>query len=174
MSPSGHTSSDVVISRMRIGQSGSPRRRPRAFGDEDTADSRDRDDFRADSDLAVRPSHVPFATIDPHHYVDIMRCVAVGLFRIPFSKILEILAVEEPPKLAQISLGEIPVGEHLGRMVLQASILHGSSRSTPVCAKSLTLRVAQVALCARQIAAICASAVLIGAPALSRATSTSA
>lgn len=52
--------------------------------------------------------------------------------------------------------------------------IHGSTSSTPVYAKSFTLRVAQIAPCARQIAAICASAVLIGAPTLSRATSTSA
>jgi hypothetical protein len=37
-----------------------------------------------------------------------------------------------------------------------------------MCAKSFVLLVAQVPACARQMAAICASAVLIGRPARSR------
>lgn len=41
-------------------------------GDQDTADSRDRDDLRTDSDLAARPSHVADdATFEPCHAVDI-------------------------------------------------------------------------------------------------------
>lgn len=51
---------------------------------------------------------------------------------------------------------------------------HGSTTSTPVPVKSLVLRVAQVAPCARQIAAIWASAVWIGSPACSRLTRTAA
>src|SRR5699024_637301 len=66
------------------------------------------------------------------------------------------------------------MGEDLDRTMLHASACHGSTSLTPVCTKSFTLRVAQVAPYTRQIAAICASAVLIGAPAFSRATSTSA
>jgi hypothetical protein len=42
-------------------------------GDQDTADSRDREGLRTDSDLAVRPSHVANdAAFDPRHDVDIM------------------------------------------------------------------------------------------------------
>ena len=42
-------------------------------GDQGTADSRDRDDLRTDSDLAARPSHVvDDAVLDPCHDVDIM------------------------------------------------------------------------------------------------------
>lgn len=114
------------------------------------------------------------AITDPRHDMDIIRCVAIGLFRIPLSAILEIPAVEEPSKLARFGLSEIIVREDLDRVRLHASACHGSTSSTPVYAKSLMLRVAQVAPCARQIAAICASAVLIGAPTASRATSTSA
>ena len=50
----------------------------------------------------------------------------------------------------------------------------GSITSRPIWAKSLTFLVAQAASCARQIAAICASAVLMGNPAASRMASTSA
>lgn len=99
---------------------------------------------------------------------------ATGLLRIPLSERLEMFAVEELSKLTQICLSEFLVGADLDRMMLHASTFHGSTNSTPVCWKSFTLRVAQIAPCVRQIAAICASAVLIGAPALSRATSTSA
>lgn len=98
----------------------------------------------------------------------------VGLFGIPLAVFIEILTAEEPPEHAQFPLGEIFRGDGIERGTLQPSALHGLIRSIPVCAKSLVLRVAHVALCARQIAAICASAVLIGAPAASRATSTSA
>lgn len=116
------------------------------------------------------------ALLDPRHDVGIMRCVAVGLLPIPLSEILEILAVEEPSKFTQSGLSEFLVGDapRSNDASLHASTFHGSTSSTPVHTKSFTLRVAQVASCARQIAAICASAVLIGAPALSRATSTSA
>src|SRR5699024_11489176 len=86
----------------------------------------------------------------------------------PLSELLEILAVEELSKLTQIGLSEFLVGEDLDRMMLHASTFHGSTSSTPVCWKSFTLRVAQVAPGAKQIAAICASAVLIGAPVFSR------
>src|SRR5699024_7064045 len=66
------------------------------------------------------------------------------------------------------------MSEDLDRTMLHASACHGSTSLPPVCTKSLTFRVAQVAPWARQIAAICASAVLIGAPVFSRATSTPA
>lgn len=52
--------------------------------------------------------------------------------------------------------------------------VQGSTSSTPVRARSLMFRVAQVAPLARQIAAIWASAVLMGIPARSRATRTCA
>ena len=100
--------------------------------------------------------------------------VATGLLRIPLSVVLETLAVEEPSELARFGLSESMVSEGLDRMRLHLSACHGSTSSTPVYAKSFMLRVAQIPPCTRQIAAICASAVLIGAPAASRATSTSA
>jgi hypothetical protein len=51
---------------------------------------------------------------------------------------------------------------------------HGSTASTPVSTKSSTLRVASPARQLRQIAAICASAILIGRPACSREATISA
>jgi hypothetical protein len=51
---------------------------------------------------------------------------------------------------------------------------HGFTASTPVSTKSSTLRVASPALQLRQIAAICASAILIGRPARSREATISA
>ena len=55
-----------------------------------------------------------------------------------------------------------------GRLGLHGLSCHGSVTSIPVSWKSLTLRVASVAPCARQIAAICASNPSIGTPARSR------
>ena len=106
--------------------------------------------------------------------VDIMRRVAVWLLRIPLSELRQILAVEELPKPTQISLGELLVGDDLNRMALHASTFYGSTILTPACWKSFTVRVAHTAPCARQIAAIWASVVLIGAPAASRDASISA
>jgi hypothetical protein len=51
---------------------------------------------------------------------------------------------------------------------------HGFTASTPVSTKSSTLRVASPALQLRHIAAICASAILIGCPARSREATISA
>lgn len=73
--------------------------------------------------------------------------------RILLSEFL-ILVVEELLKPAQISLGEIPVGEDLDGMTLHASTFHGSTIVTPVCWESFTLRVAHTVPSARQIAAI--------------------
>ena len=76
------------------------------------------------------------------------------MLRIPLSEFLKILAVEELSKGNQICLREFLLGEDLDRMMLHASTFHGSTSSTPVCWKSFTLRVAQIAPCVRQIAAI--------------------
>ena len=132
-----------------------PETRPsRVSADRDTADSRDREGLRANSDLATSLSHVADdATFDPRHDVDIMWRVAVGRLRIPLSELL-VLAAEELPKPTQISLSEIPVGEDPNRMTLHASTFHGSTILTPLFWKSFTLRVAHTAPHARQIAAI--------------------
>lgn len=75
--------------------------------------------------------------------------------RIPLASAeIKVLVVEEQPKFTQIGLSEFLVGEDLDRMTLHASTFHGSTSSTPVCWKSFTLRVAQIAPCVRQIAAI--------------------
>lgn len=59
-------------------------------------------------------------------------------------------------------------------VVLSSYPSQGLTRSTPVWAKSFVLRVAHIARCVLQMAAIWASAVLIGIPACSRADNTSA
>lgn len=73
-----------------------------------------------------------------------------------FAITADVLAVEEPSECAHIGLREILISDHIDRQTCHPSALHGSISSTPVYTKSLTLRVAQLASCARQIAAICA------------------
>lgn len=103
-----------------------------------------------------------------------LRDIPLKLVRLPLPEVIGILPFEQPAELTEVARSDVFVGDDVDRQTIHSSARQGSTNSTPVCAKSLTLRVAQVAPCARQIAAICASAVLIGAPADSRATSTSA
>lgn len=70
------------------------------------------------------------------------------------SALTQMPAVQEPSELAQIRFGEIVLSDDLEHGTGHPPAIHGLIRSMPVCSKSLVLRVAHVASCARQIAAI--------------------
>nr|WP_231974242.1 hypothetical protein [Tessaracoccus timonensis] len=82
-------------------------------GDQDAADSRDREGLRANSDLAACPSHMADdATFVSRHDVDIMWRITVRLLPISFSELL-VLAVEELSKPMQIGFSRLLVGDDL-------------------------------------------------------------
>lgn len=70
------------------------------------------------------------------------------------SALIRMPVIQEPSELAQIHFGEIVLSDDREHGTRHPPAIHGLIRSMPVCSKSLVLRVAHVASCARQIAAI--------------------